>query len=249
VSDDPEADLLRGARLLLVEDDPDLRETCAEFLASLGAEVLEAASVDEAWDVFQRERPQLVVSDLHMADGDGFELVRRIRELPGDAGGLTPAIAISGTDASRDAVLSGFHVCIAKPLDPTRLAEAVADFTREGGAPSDQHEFLRPRPGVIVLRWKGAVNGNDARRAVRAMIEPLSQGPCIIVSDIRDLTELGWSAPNTAEVALWPYRKAVRHVYVVGGSVTAQIATMGACKLLGFPCTLVDEMPSEALLG
>ena len=234
---------------MLVDDNDDSREMCAEFLSSLGAQVIEASSGNQAWSTFQRERPRMVVSDLQMPDGDGFELVKRIRALPGDAGGLTPAIAISGTDATREAILAGYHALIMKPLDPSVLVEMVADFTRDTDATSNAHEVLRPRPGVMVLRWKGHVNAADMRRAMKALIEQLSRGPCIVVSDLRGVSGFAWSAASAAETAVWSLRRAIEHVYLVGGPRAAQLVSMGACKVLGLPCTVLDEMPREALLG
>jgi CheY-like chemotaxis protein len=234
---------------MLVDDNDDAREMCAEFLSSLGAQVIEAASGNQAWNVFVRERPQMVVSDLQMPDGDGFELVKRIRALPGDEGGLTPAVAVSGTDVTREAILAGFHALIMKPLDPSVLVEMVADFTRETDVTSNRHEVLRPRPGVMVLRWKGHVHGNDMRKAMKALVEQLSQGPSIIVSDLRGVAGFAWSVANAAETAVWSLRRAIVHVYLVGGPKAAQLVSMGACRVLGLPCTLVDEMPREALLG
>jgi len=234
---------------MLVDDNDDSREMCAELLSSLGVQVIEASSGNQAWSAFLRERPQMLVSDLQMPDGDGFELVKRIRALPGDAGGLTPAIAISGTDATREAILAGYHALIVKPLDPSVLVEMVVDFTRDTDATPNAHEVLRPRPGVMVLRWKGQVNGGDMRRAMKALVEQLSQGPCIVVSDLRGVAGFAWSAASAAETAVWSLRRNIEHVYLVGGPKAAQLVSMGGCKTLGVPCTLVDEMPREALLG
>jgi CheY-like chemotaxis protein len=240
---------LTGVRLLLVDDNDDSREMCAEFLSSVGAEVVEAPSGNEAWRAFERELPHIVVSDLQMPDGDGFELVQRIRALPGDAGGLTPAIAVSGTDASREAILGGFHALIMKPIDPTLLVEMLADFAGETGVTSNRHEVLKPRPGVVVLRWKGHVHGSHIRSAMKVVVEQLSRGPCIIVSDLRGVAGFAWSVASAAETAVWSHRRAIQHVYLVGGSRAAQLVSMGGCKVLGLPCTVVEDMPREALLG
>jgi CheY-like chemotaxis protein len=240
---------LAGVRLLLVDDNDDSREMCAEFLSSVGAEVVEASSGNEAWRAFERTLPHMVVSDLQMPDGDGFELVQRIRALAGDAGGLTPAIAVSGTDASREAILAGFHALIMKPVDPSLLLEMVADFTQETDPTSNRHEVLKPRPGVLVVRWKGHVHGSHVRGAMKAVVEQLSRGPCIIISDLRGVAGFTWSVASAAETSVWSHRGAIQHVYVVGGPKAGQLVSMGACKVLGVPCTLVDDMPREALLG
>src|SRR3954454_3740705 len=57
-------------RILLVDDDPDIRECVAELLRFHGAEVTIARSGSEGFATFLRERPDLVLSDLSMPDGD-----------------------------------------------------------------------------------------------------------------------------------------------------------------------------------
>jgi len=61
-------------RILLIDDDPDIRECVAELLRSHGVEVTPASSGSEGFATFLRERPDLVLSDLSMPDGDGFAL-------------------------------------------------------------------------------------------------------------------------------------------------------------------------------
>jgi CheY-like chemotaxis protein len=115
-------------RILLVDDDPDIRECVGELLRCHGAEVTTASSGSEGFATFLRERPDLVVSDLSMPDGDGFELIARIRaRAPGD-GGLTPAIAFSAEADATTAIMAGYHAFIAKPFEPAVLLSFVDDF-------------------------------------------------------------------------------------------------------------------------
>jgi CheY-like chemotaxis protein len=63
---------------------------------------------------------------------DGFELIRYIRQLPADKGGMVPAIALSGwisLDTHTLALNSGFQAFIEKPYDPMNLLEAVSKLT------------------------------------------------------------------------------------------------------------------------
>ena len=86
---------LAGAKVLIVEDTDDSREMLAEFMRMFGIEVDEARSGNEAIARFRAAPASLVVSDIAMADGDGLSLVKAIRELSTEQGGLTPAIAVS----------------------------------------------------------------------------------------------------------------------------------------------------------
>ena len=83
----------REAPIALVADDDEItRRTLAEELEPRGFIVIEASDGEEAWELFNKEMPDLVVTDLRMPRADGVELVRRIRA---DAGSWTPVIVIT----------------------------------------------------------------------------------------------------------------------------------------------------------
>jgi CheY-like chemotaxis protein len=116
---------LRGLRVLIVDDDEDSRYAVAEFLRMEGADVVSASSGNEGFGVFVMQRPAVIVSDLWMPDGDGYEFIRMIRGLPAELGGLTPAIAVSAAANRADAIRSGFEVFMAKPFDPSELVDNI----------------------------------------------------------------------------------------------------------------------------
>jgi signal transduction histidine kinase/ligand-binding sensor domain-containing protein/CheY-like chemotaxis protein len=76
----PERSSLDGRRVLVVEDEPDVREWLEEALAMLGCQVTSAGTVAEAEAAARRERPCAVLSDFLLPDGSGADLVRRLRE-------------------------------------------------------------------------------------------------------------------------------------------------------------------------
>jgi signal transduction histidine kinase len=129
-----EAPRLDGLRLLVVDDEHDAREVVGEVLRERGAEVYVAASAAEALEKFAALRPDVIVSDIGMPETDGYSLMRRIRALPPEAGGRTPAVALTaytrGEDAQR-AFVAGYQSHVPKPIEPVRLATVVADL---GGA-------------------------------------------------------------------------------------------------------------------
>jgi CheY-like chemotaxis protein len=89
------------------------------------------ASAAAAFSVFSETSPQVLISDIGMPDEDGYELIRKIRALPAEQGGLTPAIALTGyaTRKDRDRSLSaGYHRHIAKPIEQGELVAAIAEL-------------------------------------------------------------------------------------------------------------------------
>jgi PAS domain S-box-containing protein len=128
---------LGGVRVLIVEDEPETRELVVAVLADCGAEVTAAASADQAVSEVQRVKPDVVLSDIAMPGGDGYELIQRIRSLGPERGGKTPAAALTAYAAHEDAeraLAAGFEAHIAKPFEPRELARVVADLSRRRAA-------------------------------------------------------------------------------------------------------------------
>jgi len=147
---------LTGVTVLLVEDDDDSRNLLSLVLKRFGAVVVPAASSSEALDFFVREPPHIVISDIGMAEEDGYELIRKLRSLPvqgsllGSSAVLVgnsspiinptslrspiPAIALTGyaTIKDRDLALSaGYQMHLAKPIEPDDLVAAILSLVRK----------------------------------------------------------------------------------------------------------------------
>jgi len=120
---------LDGVHVMLVEDDDDSRKLLGTMLKQHGADVTAAASVADALTLFAEKVPDVLVSDIGMPEQDGYELLRKIRALPVDKGGLTPAIALTGYATRKDrerSLSAGFHDHIAKPIEQRQLVTAIA---------------------------------------------------------------------------------------------------------------------------
>ncbi len=122
---------LDGLRVLVVDDERDARLLLNEVLQGRGATVHMAASAAEALELFLRTRPDVMVSDIGMPGEDGYSLIKKVRALPVEQGGRTPAVALTAyarpEDAQR-AFSAGFQVHVTKPLEPARLASVVANL-------------------------------------------------------------------------------------------------------------------------
>ncbi|WP_437751588.1 PAS domain-containing hybrid sensor histidine kinase/response regulator [Sorangium sp. So ce1389] len=125
---------LTGVRVLVVDDQPDAREVAQRVLEECAASVTTAGSAAEAMAALERERPDVLVSDLGMPCEDGFQLIQRVRGLGPARGGATPAVALSALARAEDrarALGAGYQAHVAKPLDPAEFVGVVAALVRE----------------------------------------------------------------------------------------------------------------------
>jgi CheY-like chemotaxis protein len=91
------------------------------------------ASAVEALDAVARDRFDFILSDIGMADEDGYTLMQRIRTLSDRQKANVPAIALTAFAASEDrsrALLAGFNEHMTKPVEPAGLLTAIADLVR-----------------------------------------------------------------------------------------------------------------------
>ena len=127
---------LKGLRVLVIDDEPDSREIVSQILDLCGAEVLTAGSAREAFPIVSRERPDVIVCDIGMPDEDGYRFIDRVRGLPREEGGLTPAAALTAFASTEDrmrALAAGFQIHVPKPVQPAELATVVASLVGRRG--------------------------------------------------------------------------------------------------------------------
>ena len=148
-----------GVRVLLIEDDDDSRRLLTLLLNRQGADVVAVSSSVEALGILgepESDRssevgvsedssgsspirmgtdhpPDIVISDIGMAEEDGYELMRKLRRLPPEQGGLVPAIALTGYATRKDrdhALAAGYQIHLAKPVEPQDLVNAIASLVK-----------------------------------------------------------------------------------------------------------------------
>jgi CheY-like chemotaxis protein len=142
-AEQPAADAARdlcGVSVMIVDDERDAREVLVAMLELRGAEVIAASSTAEAVEALTRATslslPDVLVSDIGMPGEDGFDLISRVRAMSPECGGDIPAIALTAyaRPEDRDRVLAaGFQRHVAKPVEPSSLAMAVATLARRTG--------------------------------------------------------------------------------------------------------------------
>src|SRR5690242_9069834 len=126
---------LDGVHVLLVEDDEDSRKLLSTILKRYGARVTSTKSAAEALEAFESDLPDVMISDIGMPDHDGYELIRRLRSLPVEKGGATPAIALTGYASKKDrerALSSGYQQHVAKPVEQADMIAAIAALIGRG---------------------------------------------------------------------------------------------------------------------
>ncbi|HEY7090334.1 MAG TPA: MASE1 domain-containing protein [Tepidisphaeraceae bacterium] len=114
----------RPMRILLVEDDASTLEAMRRLLEAIGHDVVDATSVASAIEAAAREPIDLVISDLGLPDGLGYELMRTVADKYGVQG-----IALSGYGMAGDIRQSreaGFAEHLTKPIDMDTLEAAIA---------------------------------------------------------------------------------------------------------------------------
>jgi signal transduction histidine kinase len=122
---------LAGITILVVDDDADARQIMERILRDGGASVVTASSAGEALAILPQLQPNLLVSDIGMPGEDGYDLIKKVRALPRNAGGAIPAVALTAFVRSEDRQLvlrSGYQMHVAKPVEPSELLTVCASL-------------------------------------------------------------------------------------------------------------------------
>ncbi|WP_159809649.1 response regulator transcription factor [Cellulomonas citrea] len=132
------------ARILVVDDDPGIRELLTSALTFAGYQVQTAGTAAAALDALRDARPDLVVLDIVLPDADGLDVLRMVRA----AGDRTPVLFLSSRDEVADRVAglaAGGDDYVTKPFDLAEVAARLAALLRRA-----RHEDLDP--DVLVYR-------------------------------------------------------------------------------------------------
>jgi PAS domain S-box-containing protein len=123
---------LDGIHVLVVDDERDARELLTAILTQSGALVTAASGVADALDKLRLVTPDLLVSDIEMANEDGYTLIRKVRVFEEERARKIPAIALTAHAMSSDrlrALSEGYQMHMSKPIEPAELVLAIANLT------------------------------------------------------------------------------------------------------------------------
>jgi PAS domain S-box-containing protein len=123
---------LDGVRVLIVDDDRDTRLMLKALLSQCEAEVVTAGSAGEALQEMERQKPDVLVSDVGMPVQDGYEFIKKVREIEANKDDRAiPALALTAYAKAEDRVRAlsrGYQVHLSKPVEPAEFILVVANL-------------------------------------------------------------------------------------------------------------------------
>ncbi len=125
---------LTNLRVLVVDDEADVRQWITAVLEECGAKVSTFSSTRQALEALEELHPDVLISDIGMPDEDGYALMRKIREIEAEQGGRIPAVALTGyarVEDYKEALAAGFQLHVAKPVRAAELIAVVANLKKE----------------------------------------------------------------------------------------------------------------------
>src|SRR3954453_402766 len=149
------------SQVLIVDDEPDIREVLELTLGRMNLETRTAANVDEARHLLDEFRFDLCLTDMRLPDGNGIDLVRYIQEkfpyLP-----VAVITAFGNMETAVSALKAGAFDFVSKPLDLNDLRNIVRSALRVGQAPTARATTTIAAPAEIPLSAKRMLGDSPA---------------------------------------------------------------------------------------
>ncbi|NEO98066.1 MAG: response regulator transcription factor [Symploca sp. SIO2E9] len=130
-----------SAHLLLVDDEPGVREAVKEYLQESNFTVEVASNASDAWQLLQRKTPDLVISDIMMPQVDGYEFLKQLRDDPRFK--ALPVIFLTARGMTSDRIQgyqAGVDAYLPKPFDPEELIAIIENLLERRAATSKTNE-------------------------------------------------------------------------------------------------------------
>ncbi|MES1971896.1 MAG: response regulator transcription factor [Pseudomonadota bacterium] len=148
-------------RILVVDDDPHIRELLVFALGKAGMHPSEAADGEEAFAAIGREMPDLMVLDINMPRLNGLDLCRRLRGA-GGAGAALPILFLSSRDDEIDRIVGieiGGDDYVVKPFSPREVVARVGAILKRGAPPAVPETVTRNRLTLDAEGWEARWDG------------------------------------------------------------------------------------------
>ncbi len=175
-------------RLLVVDDEPDLRTLYELTLVREGYDVESAGSVEEAWSLLQQRRYHLVITDMRLPDGTGLDLLRRMDEARRGEKGIV-ITAYGSAENAVEALKAGAYDYLTKPVDLRQFRAVVASaLGRSPATDSAAAAAAKPRdPAPDARLPRTRTSDGESRRSPSAMDRLI--GSSEAMREVRQLIE------------------------------------------------------------
>jgi DNA-binding NarL/FixJ family response regulator len=149
-----------SAKILLVDDEPGVRESVQAYLEDSGYQVKTAAGAKEAWEILQKEPLDLVISDLMMPQVDGHQFLKQMRDDPRFV--AMPVVFLTARGMKSDRISgyqAGCDAYLSKPFDPEELIAIVQNILQRRASGSQEVEGIAKQ---IAAELKGMLGTGSA---------------------------------------------------------------------------------------
>lgn len=126
-------------KLLLVDDEPGLREAVQAYLEDSGFEVNVAPNAQQGWQLLEKTLPDLVITDLMMPQVDGYQFLKQMRQDPRFK--ALPVVFLTARGMTSDRIQgyqAGCDAYISKPFDPDELVAIVQNLLQRRAAQNSE---------------------------------------------------------------------------------------------------------------
>ncbi len=140
-----------SARLLLVDDEPGLREAVQAYLEDSNFAVEVASNARDGWELLQQTNPDLVISDIMMPQVDGYQFLKQVREDPRYK--ALPVVFLTAKGMTSDRIQgyqAGCDAYLSKPFDPDELVAIVTNLLARRAAAKEMGENAE-NPDIAAL--------------------------------------------------------------------------------------------------
>jgi two-component system response regulator PilR (NtrC family) len=164
-------------RLLVVDDEPDLRTLYELTLLREGYDVESAESVEEAWASLSVQKFNLVITDMRLPDGSGLDLLRRLEEAGRSERGVV-ITAYGSAENAVEALKAGAYDYLTKPVDLRQFRAVVASALGRAAPPPPAAEAARPRERLVAPSHRALermAGDSLAMQQVRALVSKVAR--------------------------------------------------------------------------
>ena len=178
------------AQLLLVDDEPGVREAVQDYLQDSGFNVQVASNARDAWTLLQKQTPDLVISDIMMPQVNGYQFLQQLREDPRFK--ALPVIFLTARGMKSDRIAgyqAGCDAYLPKPFDPDELVAIVENLlqrraatSQASGAATDLEDIARQIAEIRgILQHGGGITQTPS--PIRIDLTPREQSVLDLVAE------------------------------------------------------------------